>query len=500
MQLMIREDVERKVAGAILLKPSCLLSSEVNLTPNDFTNRLNKIIVGTVSKLTEGGLATISEKDVSDYIKNYKTQYEYYVANDGPTAVEEMIKEADPDNFKYYYKTLKKVTLINNLIIQKFDVSYFYDPEEVNPAESEKIQKRFEEATVSDIIGYYEKTLMSARRDSASSQEKMSQQAGVGLAELVSDYTKAPDIGLPTNSKKLNTLFRGRRFGKFYIYSSVQGGGKSRLAMGDAARIALKKIYNPITKEWEVNSNPQGVLYIATEMEINELQSMLLAYATGINESQILTGNYSLEDRKVINEGIKVIEDSPIYLEYMSSFTISDIEEEIKLYKQQYDIKALFFDYISLNMKSSYEIANKMGIRDMREDQVLLIFSERLKILANEYNIHVASATQLNGEWETKETPNQNLLRGSKAISDKADIACIVLPPNKTEEGVIESLKEKYEYTPNMVFHIYKIRQGNYQKNTKVFVYFDYGTCRTHDCFVTDKKNNLINVDDTEII
>lgn len=499
MQFLIREDIEEKVIGSILLKPSCLLSSEVNLSANDFTNRLNKIIAGTVSNLSNEGLATITEKEVTDYIKNYKTQYEYYTANDGPEKVVSMIKLADTGNFKYYYKTLKKVTLINNLVMQKFDVSYFYDPSETNSLESEKIQRRFEEATTSDIIGYYEKTLMSARRDSTSSDEKVSQQAGVGLSDLVKGYSKAPDIGLPTNSKKLNNLFRGRRFGKFYLYSSVQGGGKSRLAMGDAGRIALKKIYNPITKEWEESSNPQGVLYIATEMEIPELQSMLLAYATGINEREILTGEYSFEERAVIEEGIKVIEESPIFFDYMSSFTISDIEEEIKIYKQQYDIKALFFDYISLNMKSSYEIANKMGIRDMREDQILLIFSERLKILANEYNIHIASATQLNGEWETKETPNQNLLRGSKAISDKSDIACIILPPNKTEEGVIESVQEKYEYTPNMVFHIYKIRQGNYQKNTKVFVYFDYGTCRTYDCFVTDRKNNLINIDDVNI-
>lgn len=499
MQLMIREDVEQKVLSSLLTKPYQLMSSDVKLGPEDFTSRLHKIILGAIIYLANNGIVNIMPVDIDGVLSPYKEQYEYYRVNNGPSLIEKLRNMVDTDNFKYYYKTLKKITLINSLMTQGFDVSEFYNPEENDSVKKSKTIEKFENATTEDILSYYDKMLLVARASFTGGKDKVSQQAGQGLGDLVEGYRQAPDIGLPTNSKKLNTIFRGRRFGKFYLFSSIQGGGKSRIAMGDAGRIALKKIYNTITKKWEDNPNPQAVLYIATEMEIYELQTMILSYATGINETTILNGSYSLEELPVIREGIKVVEESPLYFEYMSSFNITDIEEEIKIYKQQYNIQALFFDYISLNMKASSEIAGKVGIKEMREDQILLIFSERLKILANEYDIHISSATQLSSEWETKETPNQNLLRGSKALADKCDCACIVLPPNKSEEAVIENLQEKYEYKANMVFHIYKIRSGNFQRNMKVFVYFDYGTCRLHDCFVTDKKNNLISIDDTII-
>lgn len=500
MQLMIREDVEQKVLGSLLTKPYQLMSSDVKLGPEDFTARIHKIILGAIVYLANNGIVNIMPVDIDGALQPYQEQYEYYRVNNGPVLVDKIRDVVDTDNFKYYYRTLKKITLINSLITQGFDVSEFFNPEENDAMKKAKTVSRFENATVEDIISYYDKMLLVARNSFTSGKDKVSQQAGQGLAELVEGYQQAPDIGLPTNSKKLNTIFRGRRFGKFYLFSSIQGGGKSRIAMGDAGRIALTKVYNPVTKQWDKNPNPQAVLYIATEMEIYELQTMILAYVTGINETTILNGTFTIEQMPIVREGVKVIEESPLYFEYMSSFNITDIEEEIKIYKQQYNIQALFFDYISLNMKSSSEIAGKMGIKEMREDQILLIFSERLKILANEYNIHISSATQLSSEWETKETPNQNLLRGSKALADKCDCACIVLPPNKQEESIIENLQEKYEYKANMVFHIYKIRSGNFQRNMKVFVYFDYGTCRLHDCFVTDKKNNLISVDDTIIV
>ena len=92
-------------------------------------------------------------------------------------------------------------------------------------------------------ISYYDRMLLSARASFISGREKMSQQAGRGLEELVEGYRTAPDIGLPTNSHKLNTIFRGRRFGKFYLYSSIQGGGKSRIAMGDAGKIQAYDIH-----------------------------------------------------------------------------------------------------------------------------------------------------------------------------------------------------------------------------------------------------------------
>ena len=56
----------------------------------------------------------------------------------------------------------------------------------------------------------------------------------------------------------------------------------------------------------------------------------------------------------------------------------------------------------------------------MRDDVILLLLTNTLKELANELDIHISTATQLNGEYEEKEVKNENLIRGSKAVADKA--------------------------------------------------------------------------------
>ena len=248
MQLMIREDIEQKVLGALLVKPYNLMSSEIKLEIGDFTSRLHKIIFGAIVYLAENGVASVSPKDIDGVLKPYNEQYEYYRINNGPSLVEKLI-EIDAENFKYYYKTLKKITLLNRLITQGFSVEEFYCPEENDLNKQKKAIEKFENSTVEEIISFYDRMLLSARASFVSEKEKISQQAGIGLQELVDGYCAAPDIGLPTNSYKLNTIFRGRRFGKFYLYSSIQGGGKSRIAMGDAGKIALKKIYKKMGRK-----------------------------------------------------------------------------------------------------------------------------------------------------------------------------------------------------------------------------------------------------------
>ena len=49
MEMMEKKDIEGKVLGALMNKPSNLLGSEIKLEITDFTDRLNRIIFGAVS-------------------------------------------------------------------------------------------------------------------------------------------------------------------------------------------------------------------------------------------------------------------------------------------------------------------------------------------------------------------------------------------------------------------------------------------------------------------
>ena len=59
-------------------------------------------------------------------------------------------------------------------------------------------------------------------------------------------------------------------------------------------------------------------------------------------------------------------------------------------------------------------------------------------------------------------------------------------------------MKNGFNKIPNLVFHIYKVRRGKINR-VKLWLYFDYGTCRTKDLFVTDNDYKLLDIESTDI-
>ena len=74
-------------------------------------------------------------------------------------------------------------------------------------------------------------------------------------------------------------------------------------------------------------------------------------------------------------------------------------------------------------MKILEEITRRSGGVRLREDNILFMFSVRLKDLCNQYGIFILSATQLNGDFRDAEVPDQNLLRGAKSPRWKPELS-----------------------------------------------------------------------------
>lgn len=64
-------------------------------------------------------------------------------------------------------------------------------------------------------------------------------------------------------------------------------------------------------------------------------------------------------------------------------------------------------------MKILEEISKRSGGVKLREDNILFMLSTRLKDLCNQYGVFIMSATQLSGNFQDSETPDQTLLRGA---------------------------------------------------------------------------------------
>jgi hypothetical protein len=123
------------------------------------------------------------------------------------------------------------------------------------------------------------------------------------------------------------------------------------------------------------------------------------------------------------------------------------------------------------------------------------MLSNSLKEIAMSDKVFIQSATQLNDGWSKNKTGlrDQNCLRGSKAIADKIDIGFVGVRLSEDEKQQIDAVwgelqKQdpiKYSHSPNIVIDVYKNRRGELN-SVKIFRYFDYGTCRCKDLFITD--------------
>ena len=150
-------------------------------------------------------------------------------------------------------------------------------------------------------------------------------------------------------------------------------------------------------------------------------------------------------------------------------------------------------------MKILEEITKRSGGVSLREDNILFMLSNKLKDICNQYGIFMESATQLNGDWKDSKIPDQNLLRGAKAIADKIDYGSILLTVTQEDLEALEPiLKTSIFERPTIKLSIYKNRRGRY-KGVILWCKADLGCCRIQPMFCTSYDYEMISIDNTTI-
>lgn len=181
--------------------------------------------------------------------------------------------------------------------------------------------------------------------------------------------------------------------------------------VADACNFACDYIYDEAFG-WIKNGSKHPTLYITTEQEKEEVQTMMLAFLSAVPEDHILNGKYVGDEEERVIRAAAILSDSPLYIEELPDFSLQDIEDVIKRGIRDLGINYCCLDYIHTSMKILEEITKKSGGVKLREDNILFMLSIRLKDLCNQYGIFILSSTQLNANYQDSETPDQNLLRG----------------------------------------------------------------------------------------
>jgi hypothetical protein len=159
----------------------------------------------------------------------------------------------------------------------------------------------------------------------------------------------------------------------------------------------------------------------------------------------------------------------------------SVIQNLFRRYAFQEGVENFFYDYIF----SSPAMLNEYRDLGLREDVCLRLLTTALKNLAVELNAFIMSATQLSNDDDPKGGfKDFRNIRGSRAIVDLADFACIRRRPSPDELNLVSGFEKRYNYTPNMITDIFKNRRGRWTM-LSIWSAIDLGTLRTIDLFVT---------------
>jgi replicative DNA helicase len=446
-------------------------------------------------------MKTIDAIDIENYLSSRPGLQKIFNDNKGHQFIEELKGFASLNKFDYYFNRLKKFTLLRAFDNYGIDISWFYDTDLLNVADAQVQEDRLDSHHIEEIANLVNQKIEDIKLEFLGRTTSEAKHAGDGIVDLLESLKQKPEVGVPLYGPLINTVSRGARLKKFYLRSAPTGAGKTRMMVADAVNFAANEIYDTYNCLWKSNNTAEPTLFITTELEIDEIQTMALAFLSGVPEDNILNGDYPESDQwdRVI-KAAELLKNSPLWIEHLPDFSLRDIESVIRRNARDNGVKYVCFDYIHTSLKILEEITQRTNGMKLREDNILFMLAIRLKDLCNELGIFIMSGTQLNSDWEDRQTSNQNVLRGAKAIADKIDLGIITLPVTGADQEAIQPIiAAACMPMPNLVHHIYKNRRGKF-KSVKLWCQADFSTCRVEALFMTDDNYKIIEVEDLDIV
>ena len=489
-----------QVIGCVYNTPQLLeFTDKYSIVDEDFADPFHKIVFGAIYKLHELGANKISLESIADFLSSRPKHEAVFKQNKGEEWLLKISEMAMSSTFDYYYGRLKKFSLLRAYDNCGIDVSDIYDPDNILDTKKKQLQEDIlDNSTLEQIADKVDTKIDNIRLQYVNDDFGEAQQAAEGIYDLIEKFKLHPEVGVPLYGPLINTVTRGARLKKFYLRSAATGVGKTRSMIADACYIACNRIYDE-NFGWIGSGACEPVLFITTEQELEEIQTMMLAFLSNVNEEHILNGEYEGDEEKRILEAAKILSEAPLYVEELPDFSLKDVEDKIKKNIRDHDVKYVFHDYIHTSLKILEEITRRSGGIKLREDNILFMLSTRLKDICNQYGVFIMSATQLNGDYQESKTPDQNLLRGAKAIADKIDYGSILLGVKDEDLVALESILASNIFDkPTIKMSIYKNRRGRY-KGVILWCKADLGCCRIKPMFCTTYDYEMVSIDDVRI-
>ena len=485
--MIVDKNSTLQIFGSLMKHPQYLSETDKYiLSLDDFNTRFEKYIFAAIDNLYRSGALRIQPIDVENYLQTNGAAAVLFKKNNGIEYLQDADYLSEEKNFNFYYKRLKKINLLNKLQKEGINIEEFYI-EDLTKPEALEVNRHFEELEIDDILDEIKRKLLNIEHEFIQNEVTQTESAFTNIQEIIDNAAAGTDIGVPVQGEILNEVIAGARLGTLVIRSAGSGTGKTRQAVGDACLIAYPFRYEATERSWVIRGSGKRVLFIATEQTIPEIQKMILAYLTGFNESKFRYGSFTDAEIRIIHQALWVMEQykDNFFIVQMPNPRIDLVKNLVREQVLLHDIEYVFYDYIFISPSLLSEFR---GVQ-LRNDEILLMFSTALKEIAVELNVCMFTSTQVNANADSNTTiRNESSIAGSRAVINKADIGMVMARPTKEEQDFFVNLGREI---PNNVTDIYKVRSGEWSQ-VRIWSYVDLGTLRKKDLYMTDSRLEVI--------
>ena len=484
-----------QVIGCVYNDLSLLdLTDKYHINEEDFDNDFHKVVFGSIYRLHELGATKVNLETIADFLASRPKSEAIYKQEKGEEWLTQVAATANALNFDYYYNRMKKFSLLRAYDKFGIDVKFIYDPDNIFDVKKKQAQEEsLDNSSLEELANKVDLMISNIRATYVNDMGGVAMQAGDDIDDLIEQLKQYPEVGVPMYGSLINAVTRGARLGKFYLRSAPTGVGKSRTMIADFCNIGCDEIYDDLLG-WRKNGVAQPCLYISTEQDKSELQTMMLAFLASVNEDHILYNKYLPDEYARVKYAAEILSRSNLQIKRLPDFSLQDIENMIRFSVREFGTKYIFHDYLHSSMKILSEVSGKAQVKGLREDNVLFMIAVRLKDLAVEHGVFIETATQLNAEYRTAQVYDQNLLRGAKSIADKIDLGEIMLDASTEDIEAMKPLLSQNGFpVPDTKISVYKNRRGRY-KDVLIWCVSNKATCKITPVFVTDYQYGLIDV------
>lgn len=489
-----------QIIGTIFTNPDILeYDDKYKFNKEDFCDGFHQTIFSSIYNIWQLGAKEITIPAIEDYLATRPKQEAEYKTHNGAEYLLKCAENSNRQTFDYYYNRMKKLSLLRAYEGAGMDLKWIYNPDTLNIKEKEQQEDWFDNASLETIAKAIDNKIEEIKVTYADGCDYNITDLGSSIDELLEELEQHPDLGIPLYGKYINTVTRGARLGRFYLRSAATNVGKTRAMVGDACYIGCSQMYDTTQNKWISIGACQPTMFIATEQSQKEIEQMALAFISGVEENHIAMNEYFVGEKERVIKAAQIIKNSKIKFYEIPDFTLSDIENIIKKSIRDSGTKFIFFDYIHTSIGILAEVSHATGGVKLREDNILFMMSVKLKEICTKYGVFIMSSTQLNADWKEAELPDQNLLRGAKAIADKIDFGCILLDVTAKDLESIKPFCTKNNLpVPNVKMSIYKNR-ANEHKSAYLWINANRGICRFDPLFMTNWRYEFKEIPDVKI-